>query len=34
MDHSKSKKHEGVVVYLAVAGKLLKKIIIELFEHI
>ena len=34
MDHSKSKKHEGVVVYLAVAGKLSKKIIIELFEHI
>ena len=33
MDHSKSKKQEGVVVYLAVTGKLLKKIRIEVFEH-
>ena len=28
MDHSKSKKHEGVAVYLTIVSKLLKK-----FEH-
>jgi len=33
MDHSKSKKHEGVAVFLANAGKLSKKIIIVVFEH-
>ena len=33
MDHSKSKKHEGVAVYLAVAGNMSKKLRIEVFEH-
>ena len=33
MDHSKSKKHEGVGVNLAIAGKLSEKIIIVVFEH-
>ena len=33
MDHSKSKKHEGVAVYLAVASKPSKKIRIPVFEH-
>jgi len=33
MDHSKSKKHEGVAVYLAIAGKLSKKFRIEVCEH-
>jgi len=33
MDHSKSKKHEGVAVFLATASNLLKKIIIVVFEH-
>jgi len=33
MDHSKSKKHEGVAVYLAFSSNLSKKIRIEVFEH-
>jgi len=33
MDHSKSKKHEGVGVYLAIASNCLKKIRIHVFEH-
>jgi len=33
MDHSKSKKHEGVAVYLASASNLSKKIRIVEFEH-
>jgi len=33
MDHSKSKKHEGVAVYLAEAGNFLKKSRIVVFEH-
>jgi len=33
MDHSKSKKHEGVAVFLAMHGKLSKKIRIVEFEH-
>ena len=35
MDHSKSKKHEGVAVYLAFSssGNLYKKLRIEVFEH-
>jgi len=33
MDHSKSKKHEGVAVYLALSSKLSKKIRIDVFEH-
>ena len=33
MDHSKSKKHEGVAVYLAIASNLSKKIRIAEFEH-
>jgi len=33
MDHSKSKKHEGVGVYLTIANKLSKKTRIEVFEH-
>ena len=33
MDHSKSKKHEGVAVYLTIVSKLLKKIRIVEFEH-
>jgi len=36
MDHSKSKKHEGVAVYLAIAGKLSKKmrtVVFEPFTH-
>ena len=33
MDHSKSKKHEGVAVYLAVAGNMSKKFRINVFEH-
>jgi len=33
MDHSKSKKHEGVAVYLAIASNTLKKIRIVVFEH-
>jgi len=33
MDHSKSKKHEGVAVYLAIASDGSKKFRIEVFEH-
>jgi len=33
MDHSKSKKHEGVAVCLAIASNCLKKLRIEVFEH-
>jgi len=33
MDHSKSKKHEGVAVLLAKASNTLKKIRIVVFEH-
>ena len=33
MDHSKSKKHEGIGVYLAIAGNLLEKTRIHEFEH-
>ena len=33
MDHSKSKKHEGVAVLLAVAISLSKKTRIAVFEH-
>ena len=33
MDHSKSKKHEGVAVYLAIASNMSKKIKIVVFEH-
>jgi len=33
MDHSKSKKHEGVAVYLAIASNISKKIRIVVFEH-
>jgi len=33
MDHSKSKKHEGVAVYLAVAGNRSKKMRMVVFEH-
>jgi len=33
MDHSKSKKHEGVAVYLAIASNGSKIIRIEVFEH-
>jgi len=33
MDHSKSKKHEGLAVYLAIASNLVKKIRIVVFEH-
>jgi len=33
MDHSKSKKHEGVAVYLAEASNLLEKTRIPVFEH-
>jgi len=33
MDHSKSKKHEGVAVYLAIAGNMSKKLRIVGFEH-
>jgi len=33
MDHSKSKKHEGVAVYLTISSKLLKKFRIAVFEH-
>ena len=33
MDHSKSKKHEGVAVYLAIASNFSKKIRIPVFEH-
>ena len=33
IDHSKSKKDEGVVVNLAIASNLLKKIRIAVFEH-
>jgi len=33
MDHSKSKKHEGLGVFLATASKLSKKFRIEVFEH-
>ena len=33
MDHSKSKKHEGVAVYLAMASNLSKKSRIVVFEH-
>jgi len=34
MDHSKSKKHEGLAVYHAEASKLSKKLRIHVFEHI
>jgi len=33
MDHSKSKKHEGLGACLAIAGNLSKKIRIAEFEH-
>ena len=33
MDHPKSKKHEGVAVFLAIASNTLKKSRIEVFEH-
>jgi len=33
MDHSKSKKHEGVAVYLAIASNGSKKLRIAVFEH-
>jgi len=33
MDHSKSKKHEGVAVYLAEASNRSKKMRIGVFEH-
>jgi len=33
MDHSKSKKHEGLAVYLAIASKLIEKLRIAAFEH-
>ena len=33
MDHSKSKKDEGVAILLAIAGKLSKKFRIAVFEH-
>jgi len=33
MDHSKSKKHEGVAVYLALLSNISKKIRIPVFEH-
>ena len=33
MDHSKSKEHEGLAVYLAIAGNLSKKLRIDVFEH-
>ena len=33
MDHSKSKKHVGVAVFLAAASNILKKIRIVVFEH-
>ena len=33
MDHSKSKIHEGVAVFLAIASNLSKKFRIEVFEH-
>jgi len=33
MDHSKSKKHEGAAVCLAMASNLSKKIRIVVFEH-
>jgi len=33
MDHSKSKKHEGVAVYLAISSNISKKIRIAVFEH-
>jgi len=33
MDHSKSKKHEGVAVYLAIASNTSKKFRIVEFEH-
>jgi len=32
MDHSKSKKHEGVAIYLAIASNISKKRI-PVFEH-
>ena len=34
MDHSKSKKHEGVAVYLATSSNLSKKLRIVVFEHL
>jgi len=33
MDHSKSKKNEGVAVYLAIASNISKKFRIHVFEH-
>ena len=33
MNHSKSKEHQGVAVYLANASNMSKKIRIEVFEH-
>ena len=33
MDHSKSKKHEGLAVYLAIASNCSKKLSIQEFEH-
>jgi hypothetical protein len=33
MDHSESKKHEGVAVYLAIASNCSKKLRIVVFEH-
>ena len=33
MDHSKSKEHEGIAVYLAIHSNLSKKFRIVVFEH-
>ena len=33
MDHSKSKKHEGVAVFLAIHSNTSKKIRIVIFDH-
>jgi len=33
MDHSKSKKHEGIAVFLALLGNMEKKIRIRVLEH-
>jgi len=33
MDHSKSKKYEGLGVYLTIAGSMSRKIRIDVFEH-
>ena len=33
VDHSKSKKHEGLGVYLAIASNMSKKIRMVVYEH-